>query len=106
MNVGTQDVGLSISAAGTTQATATQLINGMNQVSTVASGAGVVLFLAPTGGYSQLVYNGGANSLKVYPPLAAKINALGANNAMTLAPGTSCLFWYLSATLIGAILSA
>ena len=105
MNLGTQDVGLGISAAGTTQATATELINGLNEVTTVASGAGVVLFSADSGTF-QAVYNAGANQLKVYPPVGYKINSLPINTAMILGTGTSCEFWFLSTTKIIGNLSA
>jgi len=110
MNVGTQDVGQSISAAGTTQATATLLFNGLNQVTTVASGSGVVLF-GGTGGATnqgtvQMVYNGGANALKVYPPLGVGINGLAANSAHLLAPNTGCAYWTVNSTLIMGLLSA
>ena len=105
MNVGTQDVGVAISAAGTTQATAQLLINGLCWVTTVASGAGVVLF-SGNQGTSQTVYNAGANQLKVYPPSGAQINALGTNNAMTLPINTVCHFWTLSSVQMIGILSA
>ena len=106
MNLGTQDVGISITAAGTTQATAKLLINGVNTVTTVASGAGVVLFPPSGPGVFQLVYNGGANALKVYPSLGYQINALGANNAMVLATGTAVEFWVVSDSQVVAFLSA
>ena len=102
MNVGTQDVGISISAAGTTQATATLLINGINWVTTVASGAGVRLFDANVG-TSQTVYNAGANPLSVYPVTSAQINGLAVNAAHVLAVGTSCTYWVLSSVQVIAM---
>ena len=105
MNAGTQDVGVSISAAGTTQAGATLLFNGLCWITTAASGSGVVLFPGNPG-TAQTVYNGGANAVKVYPPTGAQINGLGTNNAMTLAVSTSCHFWSLNATQVIGILSA
>ena len=105
MNQGTQDVGVAISAAGTTQATATLLINGICWITTAAAGSGVVLFPG-TVGSSQTVYNAGANAVKVYPTSGAQINALGTNNAMTLSPNTVCHFWNLSSVQQIGVLSA
>lgn len=105
MNLGTQDVGVSISAAGTTQATAQVLINGISGLTTVASGSGVVLLSAGSGA-SQFVYNGGANAVKVYPPVAVQINGLGLNNPHVLSANTACEYWTLSSTQIIALLSA
>jgi hypothetical protein len=105
MNQGTQDVGVSISAAGTTQATATLLINGINMISTAASGSGVVLFNYIPGGL-QIVWNGGANPVKVYPPSGSRINALTADSAMTLAANTACAFWTITSTQMIGLLSA
>lgn len=105
MNQGTQDAVLSISAAGTVQGTATLLIAGLNQVTTVASGAGVVLFPANEG-CLQVVFNGGANALKVYPPLGGAINQLAVNSAHILPTNTTCQYWFFSSTLIIANQSA
>ena len=98
-------VATGISAAGTTQGTATALTAGTNYVSTVASGAGVVL-LGLTAGSAQTVYNAGANTLKVYPPTGSKINQLAANAATLLPINTGCRYEVVSATQIVAILSA
>ena len=92
MNAGTQDVSSTLTAIGTTQATALLLFNGINMIGTAASGSGVVLFPGNPG-TSQTVYNGGANAVKVYPPTGAQINALGTNNPMLLSPNTACTFW-------------
>ena len=100
-----QDVGTSISAAGTTQGTATALTNTLNGLGTVAAGAGVVLY-AGSAGDCQLVYNGGANAVKVYPPSGAKINGLASNAPHLLATNTACEYWFLSTTQIVGVLSA
>ena len=100
-----QDVGTSISAAGTTQGTATALTNALNGVSTVASGAGVVLY-AGSAGDCQLVYNGGANPVNVYPPVGAKINGMPTNTPHSLGTNTACEYWFLSATQLVGVLSA
>ena len=105
MNAGTQDVSPSLTATGTTQGTALLLINGVNNIGTVSSGTGVVLFPGNPG-TSQTVYNSGANAVKIYPTSGAQINALGTNNAMTLSPNTAVHFWNLTATQTIGILSA
>lgn len=101
-----QDVGTSMSAAGTTQATATELVNCLSDVTTVASGSGVILASKATPGDSQIVLNSGANVLKVYPPVGAKINNLTLNTAIVVPINSSCEFWCISLTKWAAVLSA
>lgn len=101
-----QDAGTSLSAAGTTQGTATELVNADNEVTTVASGAGVVLASLGSAGDTQTVFNAGANPLKIYPPSGKSINALTANLPMTLGTNTGCLFKFVSSTRIFGVLSA
>lgn len=105
MNAGTQDVGGSISAAGTTQATATLLFNGINWITTASANSGVVLFPGNQG-TSQTVYNGGANPVKVYPPLGAQINGLAVNAGHLLATNTACVYWNASSAQVIGVLSA
>lgn len=105
MNTGQQDVSPALTATGTTQAGALLLINGIAYIGTAASGSGVALFPGNPG-TSQTVYNAGANSVKVYPPVGAQINALGTNNAMLLAPNTGCLFQNVTITQTIGNLSA
>lgn len=95
-----------ITAAGTTQATATELKSAVNFIATAASGTGVVLASLATPGDSQLVYNGGANAVKVYPPVGAKINGLATNAAASIATGTACEFHCGTPTQWAAVLSA
>jgi hypothetical protein len=78
----------SVSAAGTVQGDATALSSTWNVVTTVASGAGVIL---PSSG-QVWVRNSGANALKVYPPSGGAINALSTNAAATVAVGAAVLF--------------
>ena len=77
-----RSVATSISAAGSTQGTGTVLAKEFNQVSTVASGAGVVL---PAGvpGLAITITNSSANSLLVYPASGASINLLATNAGYT-----------------------
>ena len=98
-------VGTGISAAGTTQGTATALTKEFNVVSTVASGAGVVLPTA-VAGMRITVINTSANALLVYPASTGIINSAAANAAYSQPAGarldyisTSTTQWYtLNAT--------
>lgn len=98
--------GLLVTAAGTTQATATLLINGLNGIKTAAANSGVILTPNNLTSDCQVVFNGGANSLTVYPPVGSQINSLTANTGMSLAPNTGCIFWWLTGTQIIGVLSA
>lgn len=82
-----------VSAAGTTQGTATQLTAALNTVSTVASGTGVNL-PASAPGLAVTVQNTGANPLLVYPAQGATdtINGQAATVGVSLFPGVSAVF--------------
>ena len=101
-----KDTATAISAAGTTQGTATELTATDNELTTVGAGSGVALASAIATGDSQTVFNAGANAVKVYPPSGMKINALATNAPMTLATNTGCLFKCISTTRVFGILSA
>jgi hypothetical protein len=79
-------VNAAVSAAGTVQGNATVIASEFNVISTVASGAGVVL---PTGlaGIRVTLINTAANACLVYPASGAQINSLGTNAAFSLAAG-------------------
>lgn len=83
----------SISAAGTTQATATALTAALNNVTTVASGTGVNL-PASSAGLQITVQNNGANPLTVYPAQGASdtINGQAAATGVQILPGTVATF--------------
>ena len=94
------DISAAVSAAGSTQGTATALTTMINNVTTVAASTGVVLPTAAAG-YIVIVRNGGANALSVYPATGAAINAGAANAAHSLPVGamiqyvaTSTTQWY------------
>jgi hypothetical protein len=82
-------VATSISAAGSTQGTATALTKDVNVVSTVSSGQGVVLPTA-VAGMRITVMNTSPTALNVYPATGAGINNNGANVAFAL-PGNGRL---------------
>ena len=94
-----------VSAAGTTQGTATVLAAQINVVSTVASGAGVQLPNVPAG-IRVTIMNTSANALLVYPATGETINSLALNAAYSQPAGarldyvsTSSTQWYtLNAT--------
>lgn len=90
-------VNLTITAAGTTQATATALTTSNNQITTAASGSGVILPATQQGDWVVL-YNGGANAVAVYPNVGAKINSLTTNGSALLAPNTACIYFCFSST--------
>ena len=98
--------GTSISAAGTTQATATVLLAQDNEVTTVASGAGVVVSPLFNPGEEMTIFNAGANALTVYPRLGLKINALPVNAGFSLGTNTGVLLRCVSTTRIFGGLSA
>jgi len=99
-------VATAVTAAGTTQATATELTAADSEVTTVASGAGVVLNRLLTSGEEMTVFNAGLNGLKVYPPTGMKFNSLPANAAMTLSVNTGVFFRCVSTSRIIGLLSA
>jgi hypothetical protein len=82
-------VATGISAAGSTQGTATALTKDVNVVSTVSAGQGVVLPTA-VGGMRITVMNTSPTALNVYPATGAGINNNGANVAFAL-PGNGRL---------------
>lgn len=80
-----------ISAAGSTQGTATQLKAGANYISTAAASSGVILPAASDAPISA-VYNGGANAVTVYPATGETINGLSANSGFSVTNGKSATF--------------
>lgn len=84
------EVADSLTAAGTTQATAYPMQRMTSQwFSTVAAGAGAIIPTGMAAGEGLRVYNAGANSLTVYPPVGGEINALGANVGISVPSGSS-----------------
>ena len=79
-----------ITAAGTTQATATQVTTPISNVTVVASGADGVRLPIAQPGVQVLVRNSDAvDSLNIYPSTGVQINALGANVAFSLVAGST-----------------
>ena len=91
-------VATGLTGAGTTLGTALALQADTNVFATVGSGSGASL---PSGeiGDSCEIYNGGANSLTVYPDVSTvQINALTAGNGFLLATNTMCYARRVSTT--------
>lgn len=84
------DLTSSISAAGTTQATATLLKSAWAIVSIVANNSGVRLPPSANQPISG-VLNNGSNVLTIYPATGEKINAGSVNAGIQVAPGKHCL---------------
>lgn len=95
-----------ITAAGTTQATAQALQGSVNVLTTVAANSGVSLPPFPSPTQQIMIVNAGAHTVKVYPPLAGQINALGTNAAFSLTNGKILVGYYVSQTQFwGGLLS-
>ena len=77
-----------VSAAGTTQGTATALTVDYNVITTAAASSGVVLPTA-TAGRRIVIVNKGANTLSIYPATGGTIDALAANAAIQVAANGS-----------------
>lgn len=101
------DVSSAVTAAGTTNADAARLNSAINDVTTVAAGAGVLLPPIEPGA-AVFVRNTSAEALLVYPgTTGAQINALTATTGgFSVAAGGNALFVAVSATKWAAILSA
>jgi hypothetical protein len=86
-----------VSAAGSTQGTATVIVTAINNVTTVGASTGVLLPLAEAG-LRVIVRNGGANALNVYPNTSDSINAAAINVAYSLPIGGCVEFIAMNAT--------
>ena len=98
-------VGSALTATGTLQSDAYAIVYAVNEFTTVAANTGAVLPSSNTG-MTILIYNGGANPLKVYPHSGATINSLATNAAMLLAKSTTVQLTCVSATRWIGVLSA
>ena len=86
-----------VTAAGTTQGTATVLPPRMAyNVTTTPAGSGILL-PASVSGAEIAVANNGANALLIYPNGVEKINALAASAGFSAAAGTVTIFYCFTA---------
>lgn len=90
-------VNTGLAATGTTQADALVLTKGWNEITATPVNSGVVI-PALGAGLGSTVFNEGANSLKVYPPVGGQIDALGVNNPYLLATTKMQSLFQLTAT--------
>jgi hypothetical protein len=101
-----RSVASAVSAAGSTLSDAAALTKNVSIVTTVASGAGVVLAAWPNTANvatHQVVINSGANALLIYPPSASAVITAGttanpAGAAVSLAVGAKAEFYCYSST--------
>lgn len=98
-------VNANVTAAGTAQGDATLLTAAVNNIGTAASSTGVRL---PQGqpGDELVILNSGAQTVAVYPPTGAKINAGTTNSALNVVAGAAILVKQVSATLFISVLTA
>src|SRR5262245_1544037 len=82
-----------LTATGTNQATGYPLVsNGFHEFTTVASGKGATLPVPKLPAWVT-VYNGGASTLSVYPPVGGTVDGGSANAAYSLSAGDAITFW-------------
>ncbi len=90
-----------VSAAGTTQATATQLTGNFTIVGTTAASTGVQILDASRG--FQALYNAGASTLQVYGNGTNTINGIAGSTGVSV-PTTKSIFLVPAGTgLIGIV---
>lgn len=76
-----------LTAAGSTQATALALVSDFSIFGTVAASTGAIL----AGRGVTFVANGGANTLKLYPPVGGNINGGTVNVGIDVPAGKSAI---------------
>ena len=100
------DANAAVTAAGTTLATATDLTNVVNVITTGTANQGVQLDTGIVGDW-QVVWNNTGAAILVYPSAStARINQVALGAGMTLADKSSALFFIASATLHICVLTA
>jgi hypothetical protein len=92
-----QSFGAALTATGTTRSDAYAIATDLAEFTTVASGTGCIMPANNQGG-EIVIWNGGANTLNVYPPSGGQIDALGTNNPDTIAAGASKRYACMAAT--------
>jgi hypothetical protein len=82
-----------LTATGSSQATAFLLTNNtLHEFTTVASSTGAILPVGVTPSEVS-IFNHGASSLSIYPPMGGSIDAGTANASVSLAAGSGATFW-------------
>ena len=91
--------------AGSTQATATDMLADHVSVPTVGSGEGIILPAANASDFFTATNADDDNNLLVYPPSGAAFNGKTVNTPLDLPPGAAALFVFTSPTKIMAVFS-
>ena len=94
-----------VTAAGTTQGTATAITADAAVVTTATTGQGVILYNGVIGD-EQEVFNNTAVDIRVYPPTGGKVNQVATNSGFVLPPYTSVRVKKMSSTQWVGYLSA
>jgi hypothetical protein len=90
-------VSQTVTASGSTQATATPITRPINNITTVPANSGVI-FPAAVPGMRILVRNNTVTSVRVYPAVGGQINTLGTNVGFVLDRDANLEFVAFSAT--------
>lgn len=99
------NVGSALTATGADQATALQLSADVNEITTAAASTGVRLPpMSP--GDTIFIYNIGANTVSLYPPVGESINAIAVNGAFSVATAKTVIVTKVSATRYATLLTA
>lgn len=102
----TESVANALTASGTTRADALALTKKINNVTTAAAGTGVILPAAAIG-QTVIVFNGGANAIKVYGAGSDTIDGTAGATGVTLTNAKRAAFICVAAnTYISAQLGA
>lgn len=91
-----------LTATGSTQGTALALTSNFSIFGTVAASTGCVV----SGDKDSFIYNGGAQTLSVYPPVGFSINGTTVNTAFSVPAGKGSYFIPARGSAIAALVSA
>ena len=98
------NINSAVTAAGTTQGTATAIQSDVAVVTTATAGQGVQLYNGVITD-SQEIFNNTTASIYVYPPTGGKVNQVATNGGFVLPSYTSVLVKKMTATQWVAYLS-
>lgn len=73
-----------LTATGTSNADALVVSSHLNAFSTVASSTGAILSTVFTPGDEIYIYNGGANTLTIYPPVTSPLSTIDNGSSATI----------------------
>lgn len=99
------NINSAVTAAGTTQGTATAITADVNIVTTATTGQGVILYNGVISD-SQEIFNNTTADIRVYPPTGGRVNQVATNSGFVLAPYTSVVVKKMTSTQWVGYLSA